>query len=104
MIRIRARDGPDTFYLEMTGHAGYSDAGNDIVCAAASAIVQTFMGWLGNFRRGKYKQSAESGRVRLEGKLSANTQAVFRSALIGLLQLERQYPDHVSVEEIRSER
>ena len=29
--------------LTITGHAGFADSGNDIVCAGVSAIVQTLI-------------------------------------------------------------
>ena len=45
MIRViySELDGPEglTLRLEASGHAGYAPAGQDIVCAGASTLMQT---------------------------------------------------------------
>ena len=32
----------NTYSIDVTGHAGYAPAGSDIICAAVSALVQSF--------------------------------------------------------------
>jgi len=41
MTRIEYRYGADSFALDVSGHSGYAPAGDDIVCAGISALVQT---------------------------------------------------------------
>jgi len=43
--------------FEITGHAGYARAGQDIVCAAVSAIGYTVIGVLEKMASGKYEVS-----------------------------------------------
>ena len=39
MIRVSCR--PESFRVTVTGHAGYAERGEDILCAAASMLLQT---------------------------------------------------------------
>ena len=48
MIQVNIRRNDDEIVLTMEGHANYSD-GNDIVCAAASAIAYSWLGFLDNY-------------------------------------------------------
>lgn len=41
MTRIEYRYSKDSFALDVSGHSGYAHAGDDIVCAGISALVQT---------------------------------------------------------------
>lgn len=99
MITVRAERRPDGVALSMDGHADYSP-GNDIVCAGASAIVYTFLGWLANHPGDAVceEQLVESGRVRLAAQGGELLDIVFEATVIGLLQLEKQYPAHVKVD------
>ena len=41
MTKITYRYSDDSFALDVSGHSGYAPAGDDIVCAGISALVQT---------------------------------------------------------------
>ena len=41
MTRITYQYSDDSFALDVYGHSGYAPAGDDIVCAGISALVQT---------------------------------------------------------------
>jgi uncharacterized protein YsxB (DUF464 family) len=41
MIKVRVDMGSGDLTIDVKGHAGYAPHGQDIVCAAVSAIVQT---------------------------------------------------------------
>lgn len=104
MIRVTLRQMDDAYELRMEGHAGYQP-GNDIVCAGASALAYALMGTVLNLRnQGEHVRiaaaEAESGSawVYCEGDEVAG--AVFLSASVGFLQLEKAYPAHVQVERI----
>ena len=78
---IRAVFGRDR--VTVTGHAGYAPKGQDIVCAAASALVFALIGSLR-----QYVTAAAKGPCREELEL----------VRCGLAQLAAQYPQCVEVE------
>lgn len=90
------------YELTIQGHAGYSENGNDIVCAGASAIAYTLLGYLNNCddvidleyadRSGDFSLVCSGDSVRV--------QTAFEMALIGFMQLESTYPQCVRVEKL----
>ena len=91
MIRVRFEKNR----LTVCGHAGYAARGEDIVCAAASALVFALIGSLRqeeNLRevviRPGYVTAAAKGPCREELEL----------VRCGLAQLAAQYPQCVEVE------
>ena len=93
------KDGAGTHYLSVTGHANWAAAGNDIVCAALSAISYTLLGFLLNAEEDteELSQETDSGRVVILCKGNQRIDTAFEMALIGYLQIEKQYPHHVRV-------
>lgn len=92
--------------MELKGHAGYNP-GNDIVCAGISALAFTLIGALKSidgisFTRLQYHDGVT---VEIEPFADATEQlvvdAVFMTVLIGLKQIEKQYPGHIRVKEMK---
>jgi uncharacterized protein len=86
--------------LEVRGHAGFAPAGNDIVCAAVSALVQS--GAHGVARRAGARASVRDdphGAYVLDvpGGGGARAQALLESTVDGLRAIARSYPGIVSV-------
>lgn len=83
------------------GHAGWADAGSDIVCAAASAILQA--AWLGLDEHAHVAVDAErtGGRLALswpaEARDRADVSAIVATAELSIARIAAQYPDHVRV-------
>jgi hypothetical protein len=94
--------------LEVTGHANYAEAGKDIVCAGASALV---------YALGQTLEEAEA-RGRCECKCKdrggiitiwanptmgsvSEIKAYFRMCITGLRMLEEQHTGYVSVKEVQ---
>jgi len=86
--------------LTVSGHGGFADYGDDIVCAAASALVQTaahgvatHCGALAVVRDdpdGDYiLEVPRGGGVR--------AQAVLETAVSGLRAIARRHPDYLAV-------
>jgi hypothetical protein len=83
------------------GHAGWADAGDDIVCAAASAILQA--AWLG---LGEHAGIAVDGE-RTPGRLALrwpadsrdrdDVRAIVATAELSIDRIADQYPEHVRV-------
>lgn len=88
------------YSLSMNGHAGYSDMGSDIVCASASTLAYTLWGFLENSPTVTELDTVErSGEMEIscigDRKL---VKTAFRMAMLGFLQLEKAYPQCVSVD------
>ena len=88
-------------FLTARGHANYAPVGQDIVCAAVSALLYALIAAL----RDKEKRGACQVREVSLSKGCADIAAegavedAFLLILGGLRQLEARYPDCVSVEE-----
>jgi uncharacterized protein YsxB (DUF464 family) len=84
-----------------SGHAGWADAGDDVVCGAVSAILQS--AWLGLSEVAKVAVTAtrENGRLEVRWPEAARgdvaTAAIARTAALSIAQIARQFPDHVRV-------
>ena len=84
----------DTKHMRLTvdGHAGYAPAGQDIVCAAVSALTWTLAAAV-----------APTGGAELSPGHSVLTGTdaaapLFDCICTGLVRIARQYPKHVKVE------
>ena len=100
MISATYRVEGDTHSLAVSGHAGYSDKGTDIVCAGASALVQALIGWIENTPCEVECVSVDEnvGEVIVSCTGGEDVAAVFFMTSVGLEQLSNTYPDHVSID------
>ncbi|MEW6046044.1 MAG: ribosomal-processing cysteine protease Prp, partial [Bacillota bacterium] len=92
------------------GHSGFAARGKDIVCAGASAILHTaalgVVRHLGISARvkadeGYLELALEKDRGQLapaEADRWQQAQAVLEAAVLGIEEIERQYPKHVRLE------
>lgn len=96
MIKARFSRLDGGFSLKVTGHAGYSDSGDDIVCAAVSGIVYALAGYIAGECGESGKSSLGLGDARLS--CGSDGEAAMRMAYIGLLQLALTYPECVCVD------
>ncbi len=94
-------DGPEgpTCRLEASGHAGYAPAGQDIVCAGASTLMQTLCALLAGEEGAKSGAWDESDGPRLAVTAAAPqkpwVEGAFEFAKAGFALLAERYPDHV---------
>ena len=95
MINVCFSRADDGFSLDVTGHAGYSSSGDDIVCAAVSGIVYALAGYLVNECKGAVIGALRPGAASL--KCGGDGEVAMRMAYIGLLQLALTYPSFVNV-------
>lgn len=100
MIQAKYRKDDTAHSFTVTGHAEYSDKGDDIVCAGASSIVYALLGFLENNREdlGYINADVHEGNVQITCEGGERTSAAFEMAAIGLEQLADNYPDHVEIE------
>ena len=84
------------------GHSGYSGKGEDIVCAAVSALAQTYLFYM--------EDLADQGKAKIEsltimdGHLelyteneSTESMAAYDMAKMGIEAIEEAYPDNVKI-------
>ena len=85
--------------LEAYGHAGYAPAGQDIVCAGASMLMETLVYMLAGCEEADccaYREpTGPRVSVKLTGNICESDLAVIEFAKNGLALLAERYPDHV---------
>lgn len=94
MIEVSVRrDG-----IKVIGHARYAPEGQDIVCAAVSALTQTMLKSIGDLTEDRIKYSILPGRVDIEyGNLSEKTKTLVDSFFIGICGIANEYPENVRI-------
>ena len=96
MIKAHFYRNGDALRLTVKGHAGYSENGDDIVCAAVSGIFYALSGYLANFGGGLDVIALGSGFADIA--CSQSGEEAMKQACIGLIQMQESYPDFVSVD------
>lgn len=104
MIEITRRDGSIT----IKGHAGYAERGQDIVCAAVSALTQVFIASVDKLTDDDIKAVISAGNTVIQyGDLTERAQVLLNSFFIGIQMIAEAYPAHVtmkspSIEDVKS--
>ena len=92
--------------FSISGHSGYAEAGQDIICAAISAVVTMAEATINDVcgAKAKVRVKEEDARVTLTLPASCDeeesVQAVLAGMLITLCNLREQYPDYIEVLEV----
>ena len=77
------------------GHAGYAEAGSDIVCAAVSALTINTVNSLEQFTEDAFEvEQAEDGgylKLNITGELSLQAEILMKSLVLGLQTIEENY-------------
>jgi len=87
--------------FECKGHAGFAEAGQDIVCAAVSTLTTTCANALETVAGVKPTVTSRSGSMRLSLPAGAgpDAQVILKSMRQGLCDLKEAYPDHLQITE-----
>ena len=87
-------DGPEglSCRLEAAGHAGFAPAGQDIVCAGASTLMQTLAYSLDS---GTVTCADDRNLMVVQAKQGTDSLAKFELVTDGLILLADAYPEHV---------
>ncbi len=90
---------------QVSGHAGYAEAGQDIICSAVSALTQAPVMGLERYLKLKpsYTFNEDDGilKVALNSAPDGLTQAILETMLCGLDSIARQCPQYVRIKEHR---
>ena len=89
--------------FEVSGHSGYADAGEDIVCAAITSAIRlveaTVNDVMGLCAAVKVNERETSITLRLPGGLASDAESTCQNLLTGLMvylaQLHDEYPDNI---------
>jgi len=96
-FRRDSRDRLSSIFAD--GHAGFAEHGEDIVCAAVSAILQAARLGLQAHARTPLDVVQDSGRLELrwpEGRRDDEAvKAIVATAELSVEQIAAQYPEHV---------
>lgn len=96
MIKVTRRD----YVLNASGHAGFSAAGTDIVCAAASALFYTLAREL-DHRKIEFIMTERAGTgadiiAYPPDGFTLDTDVVFETICTGYMMLAEEYPENVT--------
>ena len=81
--------------FHISGHAGYADAGKDIVCAGVSTLVVTISNAIEKFTTDKFEcyEDEEAGDVRLSftDTVSNESNILMNTLVLGLTDISDSY-------------
>ena len=92
--------------FSVSGHSGYAEAGQDIVCAAISAVVTMAEATINDVcgAKAKVRVKDEQARISLTLPVSCDeeetVQAVLAGMMITLAGMRDDYPDYIEVLEV----
>ena len=92
--------------FSISGHSGYAEAGQDIVCAAVSAVVTMAEATINDVcgAKAKVRVKDEQARITLTLPVSCDeedsVQAVLTGMMLTLCSLRDDYPDNIEVLEV----
>ena len=92
--------------FSVSGHSGYAEAGQDILCASITAAVTLTEATINDVRGGKAKVRVKEEDARITLTLPASCeeedpiQAVLTGLMLYLIALRDDYPDYIEVLEV----
>ena len=92
--------------FSVSGHSGYAEQGQDIVCAAISAVVTMAEATINDVcgAKAKVRVKQEDARITLTLPTSCDeeesVQAVLAGMLLTLCSMRDDYPDYIEVLEV----
>ena len=90
----------------VSGHSGYAEAGQDVICAAISAIVTMAEATINDVcgAKAKVRVKEEDARVTLTLPTSCDdedtVQAVLAGMMVTLISFAEEHPDYIEVLEV----
>ena len=99
-------DGDRITGFSVSGHSGYAEAGQDIVCAAISAVVTMAEATINDICGAKAKVRVKEADARITLTLPSScdeedaVQAVLSGMLLTLVNFAEDYPDYIEVLEV----
>ncbi|MDO4274987.1 MAG: ribosomal-processing cysteine protease Prp [Eubacteriales bacterium] len=91
-ITVKKRNGSYTEFVSK-GHAGYAQEGQDIVCAAVSALIINTVNSLETFTQDEFQAEEKDGYVsfRFTKPVTERGKLLMDSLILGLTEIEHSY-------------
>ena len=84
--------------ITIDGHAGYAEAGKDIVCAGVTALTENLIDSIESLTEDKIQYEISPGRVDIHYKdLSEDGKLLIDSFFLGISEITQDFPEHVKV-------
>lgn len=94
MIAVSVRKDRITVY----GHAGYAEAGKDIVCAGVTALVQGLISSMESLTSDQIQYDITPGRADIHFKnLSEAGRLLVDSFFLGICLIADDFPEHIKL-------
>ena len=88
--------------IRVEGHAGYADAGADIVCAGISVLTINFINSVESFTDDKFEVNSDEEGAVIDFKFtdvpSDKSRLLFDSLVLGLRDLQNENKDFISLD------
>ena len=99
MTVIRIDDTPEEYSLEVKGHSGYAQAGQDIVCAGVSTLTFTLMQILHDNNVLEYNCLQDDGYIFLSfaKRFGNELEEALNVINTGFSMMANSYPEYVSI-------
>lgn len=90
--------------IKMRGHANYAPAGQDIVCAGVSVLIQTLIQSVETLTADEIEYSMQPGTVDIKfWCLSDLSKVLIDAFFIGIKGIAAAHPDNVKLTELSSQ-
>jgi len=107
MTSVQVRRAPDGTIVELkvSGHSGYAEAGEDIVCAGISALVVTALIGLKRVAQHPHEGKASAGSMFCKLKPGGTpetfmkAQVILETTVLGLRDIAKDYSKFIRVTE-----
>lgn len=84
--------------ITVDGHAGYAEAGKDIVCAGVTALVKNLIDSIEGLTVDTIQYEVSPGRADIHYKdLSEEGKLLVDSFFLGICAVERDFPRYVKI-------
>lgn len=103
MIQVTYNEVGDAMILRAEGHAGYSEKGKDIVCAAVSVLMQTLACSVDADNTGntfELSDGKNGNRLTVQAPMSVLNRDKFDLVVEGLSRLAENYPENVQFKKL----
>lgn len=84
--------------ITVDGHAGYAEAGKDIVCAGVTALVENLIDSIEGLTVDTIQYEVSPGRADIHYKdLSEEGKLLVDSFFLGICDIEQDFPENVKI-------
>lgn len=84
--------------IKIEGHAGYAEAGKDIVCAGVTVLTENLIESIEGLTADKIQYEISPGKVDIHCKdLSGVGKLLVDSFFLGICSIEQDFPEYIKI-------